>query len=275
MVFDRSNLEALVFPAIAGFFYFYYLRPEKKRWLAYICLAVAICLKIYPATLLLIPLSDKRFKGALYTALGCLAAEGVSMFALGVVTGDGFVGTIQAAVRAVQGGQGQHLLGVHMAHSLFGAIALLIEPFTRAEAILAVVRPYLAFTIVVFAAIAAYVLFVEKEPWRKAALLLLSALVLPYVSSDYTLIQLYPAIVLFLAAGGMSRARATTYTVLFAVLLVPTDYYVFQSPRFLSRMAEHMVSEVSTSVLVYPAVMLTIMALIVYDGFRQRRETRA
>jgi hypothetical protein len=267
---DRSNLEVLLFPAITGFFYFYYLRPSAPRWAAYACLVLAICLKLYPAVLLVIPISDRRFKEVAYSVAACLAVFALSMGALSLVRHESVAQTVYWATYAVKAGQGQRLLGVHMAHSLFGVLAVVSAPFTPFWGIQWFVRPYLVFVVAAFAAIAAYVLFVEKEPWRKAALLLISALLLPYVSSDYTLVHLYPVIVLFLGAGGLTRRRAMTYTVLFALLLVPMDYFIFFWPRFYSRLTDRMVSEVSTSVLVYPTVMVIIVALIVYDGFRAR-----
>jgi hypothetical protein len=49
------------------------------------------------------------------------------------------------------------------------------------------------------------------------------------------------------------------------------DYYVFEWARFYSRFTDRLVSEVSTSVLVYPAAMVAIAVLIVYEGLRARR----
>jgi hypothetical protein len=60
MVLDRANVEMVIFAIVAGFFYFLYVR--KVPWLAALFLGMAIALKLYPATLLVLLLAERRFK---------------------------------------------------------------------------------------------------------------------------------------------------------------------------------------------------------------------
>jgi hypothetical protein len=272
---DRGNLEMLVFPFLVGFFYWYYLHPSDRRWPAYVCLAAAVCLKMYPATLLLLPLSDRRYRDFAGLVLGVAGLAGASTFVLGLIDGYGFIGTAQRALTAVQGGQSQWYDGVRFAHTAWGALGVLIARYAPNETWLSLAGPYMAFAVCAFLAVAAYVVFVETEPWRKAAMLMLAALVLPYVSADYTLIHLYPVIAVFLAAGGLTRLRGRTYAALFATLLIPLDYRWFEYARFGKGLPVGVTTEVSSSVVLYPAIMLVIMGLIVWDGFRARKAAMA
>jgi small-conductance mechanosensitive channel len=77
------------------------------------------------------------------------------------------------------------------------------------------------------------------------------------VSADYTLIQLYFPLVFFLNARRVSRWDFA-YVALFAVLLIPVDYHYFMLAG----------DGVSTSVIVYPLAMVTLMVLAILDSQR-------
>jgi hypothetical protein len=79
-------------------------------------------------------------------------------------------------------------------------------------------------------------------------------LLLPYVSGDYTLIQLYFPLVFFLNARRVSRWDVV-YVALFGILLVPVDYYF-------------MLYDISISVIIYPAALVALVLLAILD--RQR-----
>jgi len=67
MLLDRGNMEMFVFAYIAGFFYFTYVR--ESSWTASLCLAAAIAFKLYPATLLLLLLAERRFRPLVLTVI--------------------------------------------------------------------------------------------------------------------------------------------------------------------------------------------------------------
>jgi hypothetical protein len=250
---DRMNLEILVFVSIAGFFYFLYVR--ESPWLAALLLGAAIALKVYPATLLLLLLAERRYKTLALTVAftaGLTAAGAVAVVALGY----GSLADIwHMNARGKTLYQQRMVLaagGVQHGHTLWGLLAL---PAAIRETTIAAWQTtvYAAAVLVVFAGLAFHVVFRETERWKRVLLAVVPALLLPYVSADYTLILLYFPLVFFVNSPRVSRWD-TAYVALFGVLLIPVDYYYLSSEQF-----------VSTSVIVYPLALLALMLLAVFD----------
>ncbi|HUK78361.1 MAG TPA: hypothetical protein VL117_12325, partial [Thermoleophilia bacterium] len=107
----------------------------------------------------------------------------------------------------------------------------------------------------IFLLLAIHVVFRETERWKRVLLVMVPALLLPFVSADYTLIQLYFPLVFFLNARRVSRWDSV-YVVLFALPLVPVDYYYFSLYN----------DGISLSVILYPLAMLALVLLAVFDA---------
>jgi hypothetical protein len=255
---DRGNMEMLVFVSLFWFLHFYYVR--KSRW-AWVFLSAAIAMKFYPATLLVLLVSDRRFRQAALAAGGAIVGLAVSTLALGALSGDGPAGVVRHTIDTLGGGYNQlyalHLAGVHWGHSLWGAMSVIFQVGNGGKVpdMSGLSSLYLIAAVTVFALIATYVVLVERSAWRKVALLVMCAIVLPYISNDYTLLHLYLPLMIFLSAAPASR-RDATFIVLFGLLLVPVDYFYFWG-------------DTSISVLFYPTVMTILAALIIRDGLRE------
>lgn len=273
LVLDRANTEMLVFAAVFGFVFFYYIKPRRWLWIA--CLAIAICLKMYPAVLVLIPLSDRRFRDSSYALLGAVAATLVAVWVLGLQTQYGFAGVLHLWATYLFEGQGGSLAiwwpGIQHGHSLWGAFylsdVLAGQPFSMASLRTA----YLGFAAVAAAAGAAWMFLGRLRPWQKLTLATFMYLLLPFSSHDYTLLHVFFPLALFVATGkGMRFDR--TLTVLFGLLLVPLDYYYFtQNPRLWPlELTQSSGPLMAVSVLLYPLVMLAILALVAVQTRRRR-----
>jgi hypothetical protein len=103
----------------------------------------------------------------------------------------------------------------------------------------------------IFLGLAAHAVFRETERWKLVLLATVPWLLLPYVSADYTLIQLYFPLVFFLNARRVSRWDVV-YVALFGILLVPVDYY-------------YILGEISISVIIYPAALVALVLLAILD----------
>lgn len=250
---DRGNIEILIFVLLAGFFYFLY--KHDSAWLAGLLLAAAIALKLYPATLLLLLVAERRLKalvvavaGALVlTAASTLAVTALGHFTLGEFWDMNAEGKALYQQTMVWGGY-----GVHHGHALW---SLLKVPSMVADTGVPQWHStlYVAGAAVIFIAVALHVLFRETERWRRVLLCVVPALLLPYVSADYTLIHLYFPLVFFLRAPRVPRWDPVI-VVVFAVLLVPVDYVYFTPLR----------EWASVSIVVYPIALLALMALAVW-----------
>lgn len=257
---DRGNSETMLFIFLAAFTYLYYVRAS--RW-SMLFLALAIAMKLYPAVLLVVPLSDRKYRHTAAAGAGAAALLLVSTVVLGAETGRGAFGVLSDfadTLRRVNVGQYLNLIHVQHGHSLWGLIGLYVirSGGQRGAALEQAASVYSVACVLIFAAVATYVIVVERAAWRRFALLLFCALLLPLSSHDYTSIQLYLVIALFVAAPFPSRYR-TLYALLFGILLTPVDYV------FLSG------TDVSISVVVYPAVIVALMLMMVFEGFAERR----
>lgn len=259
---DRTNLEILLFAFIAGFFYFLYVR--ESPWLAALFLAAAIAFKLYPATLLLLLLAERRFKAlvlAVVFALGLTAIGAVVVAALGHYSLVEFWQMNTGGKDLYQQSMVIGGAGVQHGHSLWGLVGLL--GILRQTAVAGwQTTLYSVAAAMGFLVLAVYVVFWEAERWKRVLLAMVPALLLPFVSADYTLIHLYFPLVFFLNAPRVSRWDAA-YVALFAVLLVPVDYYYFIAH-----------GDVSISVIVYPVALLTLLLLAIWDPQRAARDVQ-
>ena len=129
-------------------------------------------------------------------------------------------------------------------------------------------RAALPYTIAVFAAFAGLALFVIRVvelPWQRVTLLTVAALALPSVSGDYRLLYAYLPLAMLLNAPVRTRVDMTC-VVLLGCLLVPMDYIYGVVLRVRGWPADH----ASTSVVVYPLVLIALMAVIVWDALAER-----
>lgn len=261
---DRTNLEILLFVFIAGFFYFLYVR--ESVWLAALFLAAAIAFKVYPATLLVLLLAERRFKTCVLAVVFALALTAVGTAAMAVLghfslsalwemnsSGKAFY----QQTMVIQGG------GVQHGHSLWGLVELptflAVRPVAHWQTMV-----YEAAAAVIFILLSLHVVFRETERWKRVLLVMVPALLLPFVSADYTLIQLYFPLVFFLNARRVSRWDVA-YVILFAVLLIPVDYhyYYYATPHS---------DDVSISVVAYPLALLALMLLALWDSRRVAKD---
>jgi hypothetical protein len=256
-VVDRANQEAFLFLFLLGFVYFY---CHKGSRLGLVFLAGAISFKLFPVVLLMIPMADRRWRDAAYTALAAVGLLLGAAVVLGAWSPYGVGGVLQHWVATLTQGHGSSMFGMellHFQHSLWGLFVLYgVLNETGVEAIRAFAGPYAASMIVLGGLVAAYVVFVEKEMWRRLALAVLAMITFPYASHDYTLLHVLLPVFLFVLSGH-PRKSDVYYAVLFGLLLVPLDYYIFTF-------------DVSSSVVAYPAIACTIMVSLIAGGFRRR-----
>lgn len=256
---DRANLDLLLFVLVAGFFYFRYVRDMP--WLAALFLAAAIAFKLYPASLLLVLLAERRYRSVLLTVGLAVVMTGGALLALGALSGHS-LGEMVRMSSAEKGGYQQFMVylggGLQHSHTLWGMLRL--PGFLQGAAVAGwETKTYTLLAAVVFTAIAVDVVFFEKDTWKRILLAVVPTLLLPFVSTDYTLLYLYFPLVFFVNSPRTSRWD-TVYLVLFAVLLVPVDYYyVFY---------DYVLDGISISVVVYPLALVALLVAALLDRRR-------
>jgi hypothetical protein len=254
-VIDRGNLEMVIFMWLAAFFYLYYGR--RSRW-AWVPLALAIAGKYYWVTLLILPLSDRQTRQAVYALAGAVGATVVS--AAGVaLTAHASLGRRSQDYESLFAAQHAHTLwaGIRLADGVLG-YPLFDVPHLSLD--------YFVVAAVVFMLIAYEVLSHEMAPWRRVLALVAATLVLPLESFDYTLLHLLFPLALLVCTAPVSR-QSRAAVLLIAVCLVPVDYYYFAVWGYRT--------DGSVSTFIYSGALVAMILIALITSERKRRPLRS
>ena len=115
-----------------------------------------------------------------------------------------------------------------------------------------------------FILLSGYVLFIEKELWKKVMILVASALLFPHASADFKLIYIFIPMFMFINVDKKSRFDLF-YIIMFGLLLIPKDYYIF--PKIIS---DSRYSDISIAVILNILILVLMVVMIVIDGFINR-----
>ncbi len=252
---DRGNTEFMVYIAVIGFALCY--RSGRKGFAA-LLLAAAICMKLYPATLIGVFLWKKEYKWlfvtGLLTALLFLYSWGICGFPVHTLLGNFHWFNREVTC---------HFRGVAYGHSYFGlgraVYGLFREPlidYSRAALIPVVLSPIL------FLLLLGYLF---RKPrlryWQVLYLLLCCSVMLVHTSFDYTLILLTIPLLFFIAERRAQRFDGL-YVLLFVLIMIPMNWYFFPRLHF-----------VQLSVFLRP-VAITALTMLIFIDRRKRKTVR-
>lgn len=265
---DRGNFESLLFVFLLLFVFFY---TKKRYWISAFLLAFAISMKVYPAILIIWLISDKKYREVAI----CLASTAVISFVSllcfkgglwanlnylfqGANISSNFIFTRFTSIDDFLVQRGVSLLTFI---KIFYAETRLLPAFITTN--------FMAFYMLLVAALAAivvlYVIFVEKEPWKKSALLIFSMLLFPTLSADYKLLHIFIPLFVFINKENKSKFDIL-YLILFGLLLIPKDYYYF-SKVYSDTAGSH---DISIAVVINIMTMLVMSGVIMVSGLRKR-----
>ena len=252
---DRENFEIVAFFCLF-FFVFWY---RKNPLLSAILLGVAIALKGFPVILAILLFSDRRFKEILIAAGVALGTTFLSYISYP----GGLVVNITNHLRNLSlynAFYATKMAGLSFGNSLFGAIkfiGLLFHPgWVQTGTPQGLVTAYTIIILIVLALLSLYVIFIEKDFWKKVTLLVCALNLFPLVSGDYKLLHLFIPLFLFINETAQKKSDRLIL-VLFALLLIPKDY--FHLP---------ILPETSISILLNPLLMLTLMAVLIVNRLK-------
>ena len=253
--FDRANLEIVVFFLVYAFVRSY----NKNDLISAIFLGLAIALKALPIFLAILLLSDKRYKAFIVAGITAFIITLIGYLSFP----SGLLFNISGHLRGLtfyNSAYGDGTEGLYFGNSLFGAVKFLALPqqpssppgnYIFPESLL---RIYMVFALIGIGLLVAYLVFIETRFWRKVALATCAMNLFPLVSGDYKLLHVF--IPLFLFINKPERSRLDwLYTLLFSLLLIPTDYYRLSA-----------FPEASSSVLIYPSIMSGMVLAIIIPG---------
>ncbi|NDD92746.1 DUF2029 domain-containing protein, partial [bacterium] len=282
---DRGNMEGLLFLGLAVYWLGEQAHLEKtvsKKWgkLGNFALASVISFKLYPALLLLIPLSQRRFKdvGVILTWVFVLSLGSLLTFK------GGFFNNLDFILSGFQVGEVRHWNSPTLLQrgvSWFTAFKGIWMQWDG-ESILTLTslqKAYLALIGVSTALLSAVVLAHPRATREMQWLVLLSMIVLfPHLSGDYKLIHFIIPLLGILGqppskSVSVSQERSRFFLVLLiALVLVPKDYaWLSRVTTDAANISRTGLTPASVAILINPLLLTCILGVSVRELVREHR----
>ncbi len=259
---DRGNFEYFVFFFLFFFIYFFY---KKNYGISSVFLACATAMKGVPALLLFLFLPVKKYAEAVNTLI---VAGLLTLFSLFLHQG-GFMNNLNYILSGFDmrhSGQGAFIYGpiVQRSMSFFTLIKMIMIQYGlfNETNIAAVMEIYTISIILLTLLVIAYVIFIEKELWKKVAMLVFAMLLFPQISADYKLIHVFFPMFLFINSKKETRLDLF-YLISFGLLMIPKDYYI------LEKIVSDAGHDISISVPLNILILTAMMLVIAYTGLRE------
>jgi hypothetical protein len=262
---DRGNFESLLGVFLLLFAYCY---QRGHYQTAALCLSFPIAMKLFPAVLLVLFISDRRYKAVLQAILW---ATLLTLASLAVFEG-GFYQNLMAVV------SGRNLTGNHNVSeftgnndrvqrgvSLFSVLKMLILAAGKMEStdMGRALHLYILSMACMSVPIILYVVFVETRLWKKVTLLVFMMLLFPQISAEYKLLHVLVPLLLFINAPTGSRIDHF-YAAGFGLLLIAKDYVLLGWVH-----SEGNIGDISVNMLMNPILMLAMMLVVMATGLRE------
>jgi hypothetical protein len=260
---DRANVELYLAGSILAFFYFY---SKGKIHLSIVFIALAAASKIYPILFILIPISDKKYKEAIYCIFYTILIAIIPLFFLK----GGFINNLNYILT------GFEIKDVSVySDNVYKGTSEFLQPGLSLFSVLKIFNIKFGFNIwnlfnyykiiVVVIAIfsALYVTLIPTNLWKKAFIITANILILPHISFDYKLLLILPSLILFLKDEWDNKKFTYIITILFGLLLIPKAYYYlefFKSPAT-------GIHDISISTILNPILICSIFTLIIVVDF--------
>lgn len=253
---DRANIEMVNWLALALGVSCYW----KRLWFgAATFFGLAAALKLFPVVYIALLLSARRYAAAAWSLAIAAAATAGSTFLLGPSTRASAAGIAKGLdyFRTAYAVQLRHAeLGFD--HSLFVPVKLIVALIRRIAPALAPSRGAVLDVYLVLAAAAGLFIYAWKirnlQRANQIMALTVCAILLPPVSSDYTLINLYipwAVLVLIAVSGGQGRG-ITLSLVCMAIVMAPESYLFLHGVRIAGQFKAAVLLALLAVSLIYP-----------------------
>jgi hypothetical protein len=264
-VIDRANIEIFLFVFL---YFFIYFCMQKRFFLSAVLLFFAIGMKAYPAVFLVLLLSEKKYRVAVtIIILLVLAVLGSFLFHKGVLPAN--LNFMLSVFNANSYSFTMQNNVLQRGVSLFTLLKLIFIQFNLIGTIDMVkfLALYLKIVFCLFVVLAGYVIFIEKEFWKKTAILTFAMLLLPHISADYKLVHLFIPMLLFINSPKRDKSDLF-YAIMFGLLLIPKDYYGFSKI-----ISDSNTNDISIAVVLNILIMLIMTGMIIKDGFKNKNRS--
>jgi hypothetical protein len=231
-----------------------------------IFLSFAIAMKVFPAVFLILLLGNKKYKEIIFTLIFVILLTVASL----IFHKSGFFVNLDFMLSGFNYNSYSHLCNgnnvIQRGVSLFTLSKMF---FIQTNQIVLINMDnffglYSKVMFLFFVFLSSYILFIEKEFWKKTMILISVALLFPHVSGDYKLIYIFIPMFLFIDSDKKCHFDLF-YIIMFGLLLIPKDYYLF--PRFIS---ESGYNDISTGIILNIVIIIAMVVLIIIEGFLKK-----
>jgi hypothetical protein len=262
--FERGNIEVILFIMMALSLYFY----KRQHFYKSACLiSLGAAMKLFPILMITIFLSDKKFKPVLFSIGMFFVLTAISLMCLQ----GGFYHNLMGLVTAIHNTDQTYSTmsipsiagwpGHWPSIELLTVFKLFYFKLRHTALSIKAITVYHIATLLGFAVIALYIIFIEHSFWKKVMLIICAMLLFPILSFQYKLIYLYLPLAFFVNETRQSQqGHDNYYLVLFALMMVPASYFYTKNGIF------SLTSILDTSILVI--FMADIVARGCYSRFR-------
>lgn len=227
---ERANSECLIF-IFAGLFFINY--SQKKFFLSAIFLACATAMKGYFGLFILLFLLDKHYKEAfifcfltgLFTVVSLILLKHSIFYQLVILKQNLIWFRSYFVMSDISL---MYNTSLYAATKVFAHLLHHVPPGGVIPTSLANINHYSVCAGIFLVFIILYLFFFETVFWKKVTVLTACCLLLPQISFDYHLVQIYFPIFFFINSdrSEIFRKNDLIYTVIFSLLLIPKNFYL-------------------------------------------------
>lgn len=215
--FERANI---IFVALLFLVLFFHLKSSEMAWLremAYISLAMAAAIKLYPAIFGLILIRERKWRESLRCALYGLLFFLPPFFLFNGLSDFGkWLHNLSAGISHTAGmGFGYQVSYANSVKILFASTGFYPDDIDARANLIALIL--LALSVIAF--------FFLKSAWKSICLLTLACVGFPSISYHYSAIFMVVPLILFLDTPGPRRVSDYLYMLAFAGILIPLPFW--------------------------------------------------
>jgi hypothetical protein len=222
---DRGNAEFYILIGIGAFFTLYTSNKAIERDIACLGLAAGICIKVYPALLLLILLKDGRYFDLLKTLILCLllTLASAAQFSGGAISAlTDFTGMLGVTGQLVK----DQFIYAHGNAGMFYAVVIVLKKCGWATALAYFNKVYWLLALLFMGAYCSLIAVARLSFWATSCCLVALMCLVPSLSNDYRTIQLLIPMLLYASANTPKNREYLAITLIFGALLVPRNYWL-------------------------------------------------
>lgn len=260
---ERGNILLIAVLFSMVFIFFKDSKSKAMRELAYIFLAIAAGIKIYPAVFGLLLIQEKRYKDAIKTMIYGIAFA-ILPFA--------FFGGTSSISQLFKNFRKYTELFQNLGYGFFldikNTVMMVFHIFDNTQPYTVQIGIYITFIFVAFALMS---LFYTKENWKKIAICTLLLIAAPGGSVVYTLLFMTAPLILFLDSKLQRRKLDYAYVALYVMMFVPWTY---GARNFVPKLASYYTTGLFTLYVKF-AVIAMLTLLIVEGGIAFAKQFKA